>query len=333
LYFELAHVYGEPPTDRTTYAVTATATSDDELSDSAVSSATVVQRLANSIVGFSLPPTGVVGAVLPLSGAGGSSEPVVFAVDDGTCVVVGTALSLTGAGRCVVSANQAGDEFYRDAPELQQAITVSKRVQSVTFTAPVTDLVGRTFRPSATSTSGSPVSFTIHSSTSRGACVLSPTGVVTFTGAGRCVVDATQPGDDQWAPARTRRTVTVLWALGTFRGAVARGTAARSAATLPVAFRLTDAGGRPIPPSAAAALASAGGLRATLVGPGITAVTAACRWASGPVEFRCDVPMPLALRRGTGNPYLVLVTENAGTGFLPVPGAGRVTNPAVVRFR
>ena len=75
--------------------------------------------------------------------------------------------------------------------------------QSITFsTSPPTPAsYGSTYTPEATATSGMPVSFTIDSSSTPGACSIDGSGTVTFTGVGTCVVDANQGGDTAFAPA------------------------------------------------------------------------------------------------------------------------------------
>jgi uncharacterized repeat protein (TIGR02543 family) len=146
-----------------------------------------------------------------------SGDAVVFSIDgsstagacSGTSVV-----SFTGAGTCVVDANQAGDANYNAATQVQQSITVSaaaKTNQTITITsaAPATATVGgATYTPAATSTSGDAVVFSIDGSSTAGAC--SGTSVVSFTGAGTCVVDANQAGDANYnAAPQVQQSITV----------------------------------------------------------------------------------------------------------------------------
>jgi hypothetical protein len=126
LYFELTHVYADPTVDPTTYNIAATATSDDTLSDSAASTATVVRPLPNAIA-FTLPATAFVNDSAPLSATGASSQPVVFSVDGssgaGVCSIVGTAVTFHAVGTCVVIAAQAGDATHA-AATMQRTVTV-----------------------------------------------------------------------------------------------------------------------------------------------------------------------------------------------------------------
>ena len=110
------------------------------------------------------------------------------------------------AGRCEIDADQAGTDDYQAAPTVSQVVSVRKEPQSVTFTstAPTAPALGSSYAVSATSTSGGPVTFSIDPATTRNACTLDDSGSsVTFQHAGRCVVDADQPGTDDYQAAPT----------------------------------------------------------------------------------------------------------------------------------
>jgi hypothetical protein len=62
---------------------------------------------------------------------GGSGNPVVFSVGGpGVCTVSGSTVTYTAAGNCVVDANQAGNDSYTAAPQVQRAIAVTTTPQS-----------------------------------------------------------------------------------------------------------------------------------------------------------------------------------------------------------
>jgi hypothetical protein len=90
--------------------------------------------LTPQTISFAAPGTGVAGTSATLTATGGSSgNPVVFSVDpasgSGVCAVSGTngvALSYTGAGNCVIDANQAGNASFSAAPQVQRTILVAK---------------------------------------------------------------------------------------------------------------------------------------------------------------------------------------------------------------
>ena len=103
------------------------------------------------------------------------------------------------AGTCVIDANEAGNDSYDAAPQLQQTITVgpADQVIDITSTAPVAPVVGDTYTPTATGGgSGNPVTFSIDPSSTSGCTYDAGTGLVTFAApAGTCVIDANEAGN------------------------------------------------------------------------------------------------------------------------------------------
>ena len=164
-------------------------------------------------ISFTAPASGAVGSSAALSATGGGSgNPVVFSVDGpGVCRVSGTTVTYTGVGSCVIDANQAGNGSYSDAPQVQRTITVSKIPQLISFTAPPPGRAGSSAALSATGGgSGNPVVFSVDPPSGRGVCRVSGT-TVTFTGAGRCVIDANQAGNGTYLAApQVQRTITVI---------------------------------------------------------------------------------------------------------------------------
>jgi Putative Ig domain/NHL repeat len=149
---------------------------------------------------------------------GGSGNPVIFSIDSssttGACTIsAGGLVSLTGAGTCVVDANQAGDATYAAAPQVTQSLTVAKAVQAITFTStpPASPTLGGSYQVTATGGgSGNPVLYSIDSSSTSGACTITTGGLVSFTGPGTCVVDADQAGDANYVAApQVSQSVTV----------------------------------------------------------------------------------------------------------------------------
>ena len=142
---------------------------------------------------------------------GGSGNPVVFSVDPssgpGVCTVSGTTVSYTGAGSCVVDANQAGNGRYASAPQVQRMIKVNPIPQSISFTAPAQGKQHGSAHLSATGgSSGNPVVFSVGGP---GVCTVSGS-TVTYTAAGNCVIDANQAGNARYADApQVQRTIKV----------------------------------------------------------------------------------------------------------------------------
>jgi uncharacterized protein YhjY with autotransporter beta-barrel domain len=148
-----------------------------------------------------------------------SGLTVAFTIDpasNGICGIAAGIVSFTSAGTCRINADQPGDASYAAAPQVQQSFTVSAASQTIGFTstAPVAAIVGgATYTPVAAATSGLTVAFTIDPA-SNGICGIAA-GVVSFTGAGTCRIDADQPGDASYAAApQVQQSFTVSAATG-----------------------------------------------------------------------------------------------------------------------
>ena len=139
---------------------------------------------------------------------GASTRPVVLSIDTssgtGVCSISGSTVSFTGAGTCIVDANQAGDANYNSAPQVQQSFAVAKAAQvvAITSTAPLdAKVTGTPYIVTATGgASTSPVVLSIDATSGAGVCSISGS-TVSFTGAGSCIVDANQAGDANYKPA------------------------------------------------------------------------------------------------------------------------------------
>jgi hypothetical protein len=153
-------------------------------------------------------PAAAVGGSATLSASGGASgNPVDFSVDPstgaGVCIVSGAngaSISFTGAGSCVIDANQAGGANYNAAPTVSESIVVQPGSQAITFTSLRPDAAhyGGHYTPSATGgASGNPVVF---SSETPSVCTLS-TGEATYIGVGTCTIDANEAGNANYNPA------------------------------------------------------------------------------------------------------------------------------------
>jgi len=126
---------------------------------------------------------------------------VSFARINGTDVVpiAGNTLTLTGPGKVVVRAIQAGDTTYNPAPSVDRVFNVTRSVQSQTITFPA--IAGVTygvapFALSATASSALPVAFVVVSGPATIAAA-----TLTVTGAGSITVQASQAGNDDFSAA------------------------------------------------------------------------------------------------------------------------------------
>jgi hypothetical protein len=118
------------------------------------------------------------------------------------CSIAGNVVSFLFTGTCTLNANQAGDANYTAAPQIQQSFGVGLASQtvSVSSAAPTGAVVGgATYVPTATATSGLTVTLTVDLS-SAAICTLSG-GTVSYQGAGTCLLNADQAGDDNFNAA------------------------------------------------------------------------------------------------------------------------------------
>jgi hypothetical protein len=112
-------------------------------------------------------------------------------------------VSFQGAGTCALNADQAGNADYLPALRVQQSFNVARSEQTVGFTSPAPDSAqvgGPTYTPTATSTSGLPVTIAVVPA-SAAVCTISTAGEVSYQGAGTCALAANQAGDANYLPA------------------------------------------------------------------------------------------------------------------------------------
>lgn len=88
---------------------------------------------ANQTITFQPVPSTAIFGVAPISlkATATSGLPVSFSVISGPATISGATLTITGAGRVVVAANQTGNADYAPAPEVTQTIVVNKATLSL----------------------------------------------------------------------------------------------------------------------------------------------------------------------------------------------------------
>ncbi|MEY4988628.1 MAG: hypothetical protein RI933_261 [Actinomycetota bacterium] len=125
-----------------------------------------------------------------LTSTGGSGTgAVAFSRDSGTCSISGAIVTATQAGTCVVKATKLGDSNYLVAESATVTITINKINQAaLTITSATTITFGQTLTLNAAGGSG-PQSIS-YALVTPGVCSLNA-GVISTTGAGSCVVKAT----------------------------------------------------------------------------------------------------------------------------------------------
>ncbi len=154
------------------------------------------QKAAQTIT-FANPGTQTYGEADFAVGATASSGLAVTYTTSGACTVSGGYVHLTAAGSCTVTAHQEGSGAFLAASPVSQSFAVEKENQTIDLTSPGKQTYGEaSFTPSATATSGLPVSFK-----ASGSCSIS-SGEVQITGAGSCTLTAEQAGNANFNVAK-----------------------------------------------------------------------------------------------------------------------------------
>ena len=146
------------------------------------------------------------GGTYSIAATGGSSgNPVVFSSQTPATCKPGfsNTFNFAGVGTCTIQASQQGNSHYSAATNTM-SFTVGQASQTISIST----------TPSNPTYNGAP--YTIHATAAGGpvtfaadvasvACSVTPTGVVTFTAAGNCIIDADQSGSADYLPAQTRQ--------------------------------------------------------------------------------------------------------------------------------
>jgi YVTN family beta-propeller protein len=165
-------------------------------------------RLRRQVISLLAPPNARIGTTIALTATGGwSGNPITFSVaassDPGVCTVDEAGrVSFAALGRCVIAANQRGDDSFLDAAQALATIqVVDKFPQTITFTAPAAGVVGETLPLTlAGGESGNPVVAALHPSTDPQICAVHGDSVLLLS-PGACLLVATQDGNDDYFPA------------------------------------------------------------------------------------------------------------------------------------
>lgn len=114
------------------------------------------------------------------------------------CTVSGTSVMLASGGTCTIQASQSGNSDYAAAPSVNQHFTVTPASQTIAFGALSHQaLGGGQLALSATASSGLAVSF---KSTTLAVCTVSGSAASLLI-TGTCTIQASQPGDTNYAAA------------------------------------------------------------------------------------------------------------------------------------
>ena len=120
--------------------------------------------------------------------------------------ISGSTVTIVGIGTTIISANQEGNVNFNPAISVEQALAVTKLIQTIDFgTLDIKRIDDSPFKLTATASSGLPVNF--ESSNTDVATVSGNT--VTIIGAGTTIITARQAGDDDYQATDIEQTLTV----------------------------------------------------------------------------------------------------------------------------
>jgi serine/threonine protein kinase len=161
--------------------------------------------IAQTIAFTSSVPSGLTygGSYTVTANGGRSGMPVVFSsLSPSVCAhVTSNGFRMTGVGTCTIVANQAGNAQYsRASQQIMPSFSVGQASQRVAFTTnPVSPTYnGAPYVVRATAPGGA---VTFSANPASVACNVTPTGSVTFTAAGTCIIVADQAGNADYTPA------------------------------------------------------------------------------------------------------------------------------------
>jgi large repetitive protein len=202
-------------------------------------------------------PGGVLGSPYSttLTPTGGSGTYTHWALSSGTLPSWATLGSSTGAitGTPSAAGTTSGlqftvtDSLGFTATSGALSLTVPRANQTITFTstAPSNAAISGTYTPTATATSGLTVALTIDSSSSS-VCSISA-GVVSFTTAGTCTINANQAGNTNYnAAPQVQQSVTVYAGRLVFTTGAVSGSSSATPNLGPITVQRQNGAGTPI---------------------------------------------------------------------------------------
>ncbi len=143
-----------------------------------------------------------------LSTIGGTGTGAVsFASDNGNCTISGTTVTATGGGSCIVTATQAADANYLVATATVN-ITIDQIAQAA-LTANAASTTLTYLGSTALSTTGGTGTGAVSYVSDNGNCSISG-ATLTATGAGSCIVTATQAADANYLAAFATVMITII---------------------------------------------------------------------------------------------------------------------------
>jgi hypothetical protein len=227
---------------------------------------------APQTITFSVLSTRIFGDLpFTLTASASSGLPVSFASSNtAVATVTGNTVTIVGAGAATITASQSGNLFFSSAPPVDQTLTVNKANQTITFTALPAKVFGDpNFALDATSSSGLPIIYT----SSNTNIVTINGNTATIVGAGSTDITASQAGNANYNPAtvvvqpftinKANQTITLEALPVKIVGGPDFDLTASASSGLSISYTSSNA-----------AVATVSGSTVTIIGAGVTTITA-----------------------------------------------------------
>lgn len=214
------------------------------------------------------------GKTFTLSASSSARLSVAFtSLNTDVVTIAGNVATLRSGGTAMIRATQAGNANFYAADPVERELVVTATSQTINFTQPVTPQIfaaNKTFRLSATATSGLTVSF----ESSNTNVVTVAGNAATIRGSGTVEITARQGGNASFTPApEIKRTVVVSKANQTIGAFAPVGTRVFGAAPFP-AIAPRASSGLPVTLRVVSGPASVSGNMVTLTGAGTVVLAA-----------------------------------------------------------
>ncbi|KQC01619.1 S-layer family protein, partial [Pedobacter sp. Hv1] len=288
-----------------------------------------IDKASQSIIFTALTNKTYGDAAFALSATGGASNQTITYVSSNTNVatIVGSLVTIVGAGNATITASQAGDTNYAAANPVDQVLTVGKAAQTISF-APLTNKIygDAPFVLSATG-GGSNQTITYLSSNTNVATIVGNT--VTIVGAGNTTITAAQAGDANYnAASPVDQGLTVDKATQTITFAALANKTYNDA---PFALTATGGGSNQTITyvSSNTNVATIVGNQVTIIGAGNTTITAS---QAGDGNYNAASPVDQALTVGKANQtitFTALTNKTYGDAAFTLNATGGGSNQTI----
>jgi hypothetical protein len=252
-----------------------------------------------------------------------SSLPVSYTSSNtAVATVSGSIVTIVGAGSTTITASQAGNGNYNPATNVQQALTVSKANQTITFGSLANKTVGdAAFALTATVSSG--LSITYSSSNTSVATISGNT--ITLLALGTTTITASQPGNANYNPAtsvqqtlsvKQNQTISFSTLPDKTFGDAAFALNATASSSLGVSYSSSNP-----------AVATVAGNTVTIIGAGTTTITASQAGNAG-FNAAADVDQTLTVNKADQNiTFATIADKTVGDPSFSLSATASSGNP------